>query len=280
MTAPAATADHQAPVVPVRVVTFERRYGWIAGVLGYLAIFFIYAPVVWLAVMSVSGDPLSGLPSEFTLGWYAQLVADKRWMVPLGLSVIMGLIVGLACTVSAVIVGRALPRMRRGGLLILGFLLPLFIPGVLLGVALFLYFRAFLGLHLGLWSVFVAHFVWAFPFALLAVLVMTARFDARLLEAAADLGATPQQRFWHIEFPLLKPGIISAGLFGFLLSFNELSRSILLRGFSTTLPVFEWAQATSHTSSVPLIYALSSLMLIISLGLISVAFWYLFARQH
>jgi ABC-type spermidine/putrescine transport system permease subunit II len=162
--------------------------------------------------------------------------------------------------------------------MLVGALLPLFLPGVVLGTALFLYLRSFLGLKLGLWSLAIGHFVWAFPFALLAVLVMASRFDARLLDAAADLGANRWQRFWHIEYPALRPAIIAAGLFGFLLSFNELPRSIFLRGRETTLPLYVWAQASSHTSNVPLIYALSTIVLLVSLVVITGAFWLLFAR--
>ena len=54
----------------------------------------------------------------------------------------------------------------------------LLIPGVLLGAGLFIYLRVFLAFKLGWWSIFVAHFVWAFPFALLALLITTSRLTA------------------------------------------------------------------------------------------------------
>ena len=245
---------------------------------GYLMVVLIYAPIVWLAVLSFSDDPLSGVPRSFTTRHYGRLFSDVRWAEPLQLSLGLALGVGLGCMLMATLVGRALPRARARGSMLVGALLPLFLPGVVLGTALFLYLRSFLGLKLGLWSLAIGHFVWAFPFALLAVLVMASRFDARLLDAAADLGANRWQRFWHIEYPALRPAIIAAGLFGFLLSFNELPRSIFLRGRETTLPLYVWAQASSHTSNVPLIYALSTVVLLVSLAVITSAFWLLFAR--
>jgi ABC-type spermidine/putrescine transport system permease subunit II len=260
---------------------FRRREALVRSLCaasGYLMVVLIYAPIVWLAVMSVSDDPLSGLPRRLTSEHYDRLFSDVRWVGPLQLSLALALGVGLGCMLMATLVGRALPRARARGSALLGALLPLFLPGVVLGTALFLYLRSFLGLKLGLWSLAIVHFVWAFPFALLAVLVMASRFDARLLDAAADLGATRWQRFWHIEYPALRPAIIAAGLFGFLLSFNELPRSIFLRGRETTLPLYIWAQASSHTSNVPLIYALSTLVLLVSLAVITSAFWLLFAR--
>lgn len=265
--------------VHVRAGRLERRLGLVAALGGFGMIALTYAPMLWLGVMSVSADPLGGVPGPFTLEWYDRLFTDRRWLGPLLASLGFGAMVGLACAASGLLVARSLPQLRARGALLLAFLAPLFIPGVLLGAGLFLYLRVFLGLRLGLWSVFLAHFAWAYPFALLALLVTTTRFDIRLNDAAADLGAGPWRRFRDIEFPLIMPGVVSAALFGFLLSFNELARTILLRGTVTTLPLFEWAQATSHSSNVPLIFALATLVLLASLVLIGISFWLLFGRN-
>ena len=240
----------------------------------------IYAPIVWLALMSATSQPLSGIPGSFTGEWYERLFQSTKWVDPLWLSLVIATVVGVASMVSATLVGRALPHMRGRGPVLFAVILPLFVPGVIMGTALFMYFRSFMGLKLGYWSLGIGHFVWAFPFCLLAVVVMASRFDTRLLDAAADLGAGAWERFWHIEFPALRPGIVAAGLFGFLLSFNELSRSIYVGGRKTTLPLYAWAQASSHSSNVPLIYALNTLALLASLILICGAFWMLFVRKE
>ncbi|TSJ60987.1 ABC transporter permease subunit [Starkeya sp. 3C] len=274
----AADAPPEVRPVHVRAGRLEHRLGLLAALGGFGMIALTYAPMLWLGIMSVSADPLGGLPGPFTLEWYDRLFTDRRWVGPLLASMGCGAVVGLACAASGLLVARALPQLRARGALLIAFLAPLFIPGVLLGAGLFLYLRVFLGLRLGWWSVFLAHFAWAYPFALLALLVTTTRFDTRLNDAAADLGAGPWRRFVDVEFPLIMPGVVSAALFGFLLSFNELARTILLRGTATTLPLFEWAQATSHSSNVPLIFALATLVLLASLLLIGVSFWMLFGR--
>ena len=246
--------------------------------LGLFVIFITYVPIVGLGILSFSDRPMSGLPYPLTLRWYEKLAGNTRWVGPIETSVILGLLVGVVCMVLATIIGRVLPLMRRRGTVLAAFLLPLFVPGLLMGVALFLYYRAVLDLRLGLWSLFIGHLIWALPFALLTMLVTAVRFDDRLLEAAADLGASKWERFWHIEFPILRPGIFGAGIFGFLLSFNELTRSVFLRGVSTTLPIFEWAQATAQTSNVPFLFALSTIIMTISLPVTAVTFWFLFRR--
>jgi ABC-type spermidine/putrescine transport system permease subunit II len=247
-----------------------------AGALGASMLLLSYAPLVWLALMSFSPDPLSGIPGIPTLRSYQMLLADHRWEEPLWSSVIFGSVVGILCAVAAPIVARQIPYVRHRGALIGIFLLPLVIPGVLLGVGLFIYYRVVLGLTMGPWSLITGHFAWAFPFALLVLLINTARFDIRLSEAASDLGASPWRAFLDIELPHMLPGVVGAALFGFLLSFNELSRSILLRGGATTLPLYEWAQASAHTSNVPLVFSLSTIILGFSLIVISTSFWLLF----
>ena len=149
-----------------------------------------------------------------------------------------------------------------------------------MGAALFIFLRVMLGLPLGVWSITIGHLIWAFPFSLLIILVLTTRFDHRLLEAAEDLGAGPWRRFRDIEFPLLRPAIVGAGLFGFLLSFNEVQRSIFLRGTATTMPVWNWTMASSQQSQVPVIFSLATLILAVALPLLCAVFWMLFARME
>ncbi len=234
---------------------------------GFAITALIYAPVLWLAVLSVSDNPLSGLAGGFTTRWYDQLVLDQSWRLPMLRSLQVAVAVSALCVIGAVLIGRTLPRLRRGrALLAVLFLLPLGVPGTVMGLLIFIYYRFVFGLHMGYWSLVLSHFIWAFPFALIGMLVATSRFDTTLLEAAADLGAPAWRVLWDIERPLLMPGIISAGLFGFLLSFTELARSIFVGGALQTLPLYTWAEASSHTSHVPLIFCLNTLITLLSVG--------------
>lgn len=245
---------------------------------GMLMLVSIYFPLAWLALMSISERSLSGIPLPFSLAHYRALFSDLRWLPPFGASILIATVVGLVCAVVATLVGRALPHARRPGSLLLIFILPLFVPGMSMGAALFIFVRSVLGLKLGFWSIFLGHFIWAFPFALLIVLVLTTRFDQRLVEAAVDLGASPWRSFWDIEFPLLMPGIVGAGLFGFLLSFNEVLRTIFLRGTDETMPVWNWIMAASQQSQVPIIFALATIVLLVTLPALAGVFWLVFVR--
>ena len=245
---------------------------------GLVLIGLIYFPLAWLALLSFSAQPLSGIPYPLTTANYVALFGTGAWIPPFLASLVIASIVGLVTAVTATLVGRAIPRSRHAGVIVLLAMLPLFIPGMSMGAALFIFLRALLGLHLGFWSIAIGHFVWALPFSLLIVLVLTTRFDHRLVEAAADLGANSWRIFWDIEFPLLRPGIVGAGLFGFLLSFNEVQRSIFLRGTATTMPIWNWTMASSQQSQVPVIFSLATLILAVVPPLLSAVFWVLFVR--
>lgn len=245
---------------------------------GFAMLGLIYFPLLWLILLSISRNPLGGIPGEFSLEHYRALFANSEWHMPMAASLVIGVIVGLVCAVAATIIGRAAPSLASPGRMLFLFVIPLFVPGMSMGAALLIFTRAVLGLKLGFWSVALGHFVWAFPFALLIILVVTLRFDHRLVEAGRDLGASNWRVFWDIEFPILMPGIVSAALFGFLMSFNEVMRSIFLRGTTETMPVWSWVQAAAQQSQVPIIFSLASIVLLITLPLLCAAFWLLFVK--
>lgn len=251
----------------------------VAVLLGSVALALIYGPLIWLGVMSFSAEPLSGKPYPLTFDHYSLLFANDKWHTPFFKSVMLGLAVAIACMAIGTLLARALVRLKRPGSVLFLALLPLFVPGLTIGAALFVFLRTTLGLRLGMWSLFIGHMVWAFPFALLLILIVTIRFDVRLIQAAQDLGAKPLRCFFDIELPLLMPGISGAGIFSFLLSFNELLRSTFLRGNETTMPVYNWAMASAQQSQVPIVFSLSTLILAVTLPIMGGLFFMLFARK-
>ncbi|MBI06614.1 MAG: hypothetical protein CMM54_06490 [Rhodospirillaceae bacterium] len=261
----------------------ENWSAWGSAALGLTVLAIIYFPILWLMILSVSGEPLTGFPGDWTLRWYDDMIygsgqregeaygGNFRILKPLLLSLLLAVITSIACMLAGLGVGSVLPRIRRRGPFLMSFLMPLMVPGIVAGMSIFLFFRIGLHFKMGLWSLALAHFIWAFPFALLAMMVVASRFDQRLLEAASDLGASRWKRFWQVEVPILKPGIFAAGFFGFLLSFNELPFSIFMRAGQATLPLYLWIQSGAHNTSVPLIFAMSTLITIASIFLTFIA---------
>ncbi|MFQ3635966.1 MAG: ABC transporter permease, partial [Cyanobacteriota bacterium] len=71
------------------------------------------------------------------------------------------------------------------------------------------------------------------PYMVLILYASLERLDKRLLEAAADLGATPQQGFWKVTVPQTLPGIAAACLLVFITSLGDFVVPELLGGASS-----------------------------------------------
>jgi putrescine transport system permease protein len=73
------------------------------------------------------------------------------------------------------------------------------------------------------------------PFMILPLYSNLAKMDMRLLEAAADLGATPWTAFWKITVPLSKAGIIAGSMLVFIPCIGEFVIPELLGGPETLM---------------------------------------------
>ena len=73
------------------------------------------------------------------------------------------------------------------------------------------------------------------PFMILPLYSNLAKMDLRLLEAAADLGATPWQAFWRVTVPLSKAGIIAGSMLVFSPCIGEFVTPELLGGPETLM---------------------------------------------
>jgi len=119
----------------------------------------------------------------------------------------------------------------------LGVLASQMLPPIILVLPLFTLFfsTGLMQTHLGL---ILAHLTISLPF-LAWMLVSFFEGDSASLEEAARVdGATRWQAFIKIAVPVAAPGILAAGLLGFILSWNEFLFALVLSGADTqTLPI-------------------------------------------
>jgi spermidine/putrescine transport system permease protein len=73
------------------------------------------------------------------------------------------------------------------------------------------------------------------PFMVLPLYVVLEKFDFTLLEAAADLGASPVRRFFHVLLPLTRQGVITGLIFVFAPALGEFVIPDMLGGAKTLL---------------------------------------------
>lgn len=94
------------------------------------------------------------------------------------------------------------------------------IPGISLSLPIFILFSkiGLIDTHIGIIIVFVALNI---PFTIWLTDGFFRQIPKAMSEVAMTDGCTKLQAFWHIELPLSRSGIASAGIFAFLISWNE-----------------------------------------------------------
>lgn len=110
------------------------------------------------------------------------------------------------------------------------------------------------------------------PFAFIVLLTSFSVVRRSYLMAAADLGADRWRQFVDVILPLIRPGLISAGLFAFLLSLNEFTSAFYLVGRQNTLPIEMFGRMNSGAN--PTIYALSGCIFIVSVLCVALLAWH------
>jgi len=236
---------------------------------------FFYIPVFTLIALSFRKGKFLTFPFDgFTFEWYGQLVNHLNFAEAALNSAVIALCVTVFCTIigtcAALAWVRYSFRLKRTYQGIAA--LPLIFPQLLLGIVLLLWF-SLLGnwfmFSLGIVTVIIGHVVYITPFAMIVVTVQLHTFDDTLEEAARDCGASTIQVYKEITLPLLWPGIMSAGLFAFLLSWGNFYITYNLAGTVRTLPIFVFTGLA--VGSTPIYPALATLIFVPGLILVALA---------
>ncbi len=149
---------------------------------------------------------------------------------------------------------------------------PLVVPDILMGMSLLLLFVA-AGMRLSLFTVFLAHVTFCVSYVAMVVLARLEDFDDALIEAAQDLGANGWQTAVRVLLPLLAPGIAAGGLLAFTLSVDDFVITFFVAGpGSTTLPLRVYSMI-KHSRQMPVIHALSSLLLVVTVTAVAGSRW-------
>ncbi len=222
----------------------------------------LMAPIVIVVILAFSGPGyLQFPPKTYSLHWFARFLGDPQWRASLWFSLIIGLIACVVATVAGFFAAYAFVRgsVRGKKLLLSLLLLPIIVPTVITSIAMY-FLSARLHLVGNLVWVGVCHAVIALPVVLLILLSSLQGVDVNLERAALSLGAGHVRVFLRVVVPLAAPGIVSAALFAFLASFDELIISLFLTGVRTqTLPVRIWNSL--HLEIEPTIAAVSAFLI-------------------
>jgi putative spermidine/putrescine transport system permease protein len=205
-------------------------------------------------------------PRGFSFHLYETYLFRSNWMA----ATLESLEVAAGAAVVSVVLGvsaaYALVRAEFPGKRLLGMLLlsPAFIPAIVLGLGLYLYLGVahVTGTTLGL---IISHCLVTMPFVILTTTAGLRHIDRNLEVAASVMGAGRLRVLSKITLPLLRPTIVAAALFAFLISFDEVVISYFIAGVRTqTLPLKMYSAI--HWEISPVLAAVSTMLTVLSLA--------------
>ena len=226
----------------------------VLSLLVVLVLVFIYLPVAWLLISSIStraellSTPIHWIPQQPTLQNYINIFSPAQGTSEVAktfrITLWNSLLVATSVTFIALVVGSlasyALIRLRfpfRQSMLI-GILGTRMIPEISLVIPLYLFATRF-GLFNSPVILIITYLSFALPFA---IWLMAAFFDTipvELEDAARIDGCNRIQTLWRIIMPISAPGLVSTGLFVFLTAWDEFFFALILTSTvaAKTVPV-------------------------------------------
>jgi spermidine/putrescine transport system permease protein len=273
-----------------QVARIKKRIGELSlsgyGIGGYL---FLYLPILILVFFSFNDSRSTAQWAGFSVRWYGEMANDSQTILALWNSLFVALVSTAVSTVIGTLAAMAMERYSfRGQLLMDAVLyLPVVIPDIAMAIMLLIFFNvsgigfepwrlSFFGVQLAVpYSVIIGHVAFNISFVAIVVRARLAQMDRTLEEAANDLYANTWNTFWRITFPMMLPGIVGGALLAFTLSLDDFIITFFTSGAGfNTLPVRVFGMIKKGVT--PKINAVSTLMLVFSLLLISIS---LFSRK-
>jgi spermidine/putrescine transport system permease protein len=264
--------------------TLPQGRGYSLGFKLYICLFyiFLFAPLLVTCVLAFNDSNFPSLPWKgFSLDWFLANTAervglfhDSHNLTSIWVSTRTAFFVSLLSLVVGTMAAFLFEEEEfpgKQGLYFLA-LMPLVIPGVILGISLLLpatamglYIEDTFGLDIGIlrpsfWLVVLGQFSFISTFVLLVVSARLKKFDHSLEEAALNLGASRFEVIRYITIPFLRPALIGAGAVAFLMSFENFNTTLFLIGSETTLPINLYLQV--RDGSTPIINAVSFLLIV------------------
>jgi putative spermidine/putrescine transport system permease protein len=243
-----------------------RRTHWTLTAWTVLVAVFVLAP--FFVVFYVSFTPYEYLKPprlpELSVRWYLEILQRPKLLQGFYRSVLVGVASSAVALVLGSLAGYAIAksRFRLREFFSTALMLPLMIPGVVLGLFLLVMFT-----HAGFGSpllrLVAGHVVITLPYAVRMMHAAFETFDASMILVARNLGAGNWTIVRRILLPLLRPAMLATAGFTFIVSFDNLTVSLFLVSPEfVTLPVAIYSYITEVTD--PTVAAVSALLILLS----------------
>lgn len=210
----------------------ETRIPLLFKILAGLALAILLVPVVIVVLAGLNaGDYLAFPPKGLSLRWVIAFLTSPTfvpaYLFSFTLAACTMVISTITGTMAAIFLTRS--QTRLAGVLRGLFMLPVVLPGVVLGLALYVFYGATnIGLSKSYLGLLIGHVLVTCPFVIATVTAALVGFDRSLEEAARSLGASAVTAFRLITFRIISPAIGAGALFAFIISFGQFDVSLFL----------------------------------------------------
>jgi spermidine/putrescine transport system permease protein len=250
---------------------------------------FLYIPIGIIVLFSFNAGRHASDFHGFSIKWYGKVLDNMFAMEALTTSVVVALTAATLASLFGTMAALALQNVR-GRLRVVYdavIYIAIMIPGIVLGIAtliaLVTAFKFLNPMLQGLWpqglgepprlnmgyaSLIASHTMFTMALVIVIVRARISGMDRTLIEASADLYATPWRTFWQVTLPQIFPAILAGFLLSFTFSFDDFIIAFFVAGTETTLPLYVFSSI--RRGITPEINAIGTMVLAVSLSLLVV----------
>lgn len=248
---------------------------------------FLYIPIGVIVLFSFNAGRHASDFQGFSVKWYGKMLSNPFAMEALQASLSIALTTAILATLFGTMAAIALQNIRGplrafyDGLIYVAIM----VPGIVIGIAtlialvsVFNLLNPVLGalwpeglgaapkLNMGRGSLIAAHTLFTMALVIVIVRARISGMDRALIEASADLYATPWGTFRQVTLPQIFPAVLAGFLLSFTFSFDDFIIAFFVAGSETTLPIYVFSSIRRGVT--PEINAIGTLVLAVSLLLL------------
>ncbi len=255
---------------------------------------FLYIPIGIIVLFSFNAGRHASDFRGFSVKWYGEVVTNLFIMEALTTSLIVAFVTAILASLFGTMAALGLQRVK-GRLRVLYdavIYVAIMIPGIVIGIAtlialvtVFKFLNPFLEsvwpaamgaaprLNVGYVSLIAAHTLFTMALVIVIVRARLSGMDRALIEASADLYATPWRTFWQVTLPQIFPAVLAGFLLSFTFSFDDFIIAFFVAGSETTLPIYVFSSIRRGVT--PEINAIATMVLGGSVSLLIIAQFFL-----
>jgi spermidine/putrescine transport system permease protein len=251
---------------------------------------FLYSPIAIIVLFSFNAGRHASDFTGLSVKWYGKVLSNPFAMEALTTSLTVALASAIFASVFGTMAALGLQKVKGRVRVVYdaAIYVAIMIPGIVIGIATLIalvtafkflnpalqeFWPSWLGnvpkLNMGYTSLIGAHTMFTMALVIVIVRSRAAGMDRALIEASADLYATPWGTFWQITFPQIFPAILAGFLLSFTFSFDDFIIAFFVAGTETTLPIYVFSSIRRGVT--PEINAIGTMVLLTSLALLVAA---------